>query len=311
MNRENRVIGSLMGLAIGDALGTTIEFSPPGTFTPVTDITGGGPFNLPVGYWTDDTSMALCTANSLIEYNNFNIFDQATKYLRWMEEGYMSSTGVLFDIGNTTRDALCKFRETRYPYSGLTDERRAGNGSIMRIAPVALVCPRFKLAKHYCGQNSKITHAMPSAVDSCEYMGMLISTIVEYGNRLVTKEELYSCPHIVDFKSGHTGLSKVIEGSYKVKNPPDIKGSGYVVESLEAALWAFYTSDTFEDGMLKAVNLGDDADTTGAVYGQIAGAFYGYDAIPQRWLDKLFRRDDIYEIGKKLCNIQFYEYGTR
>lgn len=305
MSVENRVIGSLIGLAVGDALGTTIEFREPGTFPLVTDITGGGPFNLPVGYWTDDTSMALCTANSLIECQTFDAFDQATKYCRWMDNGYMSSTGVLFDIGNTTLEALTKFKHTGYTYSGLLDEKRAGNGSIMRIAPIALAFYKSTAeAMYYCGENSKITHAMTSAVDACKYMGLLISTPIVYGNLCVTKDELFSYWNIVNFKSEHEALNKVIRGSYKEKRPPEIKGTGYVVESLEAALWAFYTSDTFEEGMLKAVNLGNDADTTGAVYGQIAGAFYGYDAIPQRWLDKLFDRRYIYEIGVKLCNFK-------
>jgi ADP-ribosyl-[dinitrogen reductase] hydrolase len=138
MDRIQRSRGCLLGLAVGDALGTTLEFKPPGTFTPITDMLGGGPFNLKPGQWTDDTSLALCLAESLIECRGFNPKDQMERYVRWWKEGHLSSTGTCFDIGNTTRAALSAFLKTGNPMSGPTDAYSAGNGSLMRLAPARL-----------------------------------------------------------------------------------------------------------------------------------------------------------------------------
>jgi ADP-ribosyl-[dinitrogen reductase] hydrolase len=138
MDRLERFKGCLLGLAVGDALGTTLEFRPPGTFKPISDIVGGGPFRLKPGEWTDDTSMALCLAESLIEKNGFDPRDQMQRYVRWFREGYMSSNGRCFDIGNTTREALTRFERTGNPFSGPKHETSAGNGSIMRLAAVPL-----------------------------------------------------------------------------------------------------------------------------------------------------------------------------
>jgi len=144
MNTAERYRGAMLGLAVGDALGTTLEFSPPGSFTPIDDIIGGGPFRLAPGAWTDDTSMALCLAESLSECGGFDAADQMRRYVRWYREGHMSSTGGCFDIGNTTRAALQRFEDTGDPWCGSKDPRTAGNGSIMRLAPVVLAapCPR-------------------------------------------------------------------------------------------------------------------------------------------------------------------------
>lgn len=295
MNREERYTGSIVGLAVGDALGTTIEFQPPGSFMLIKEIAGGGPFRLPKGYWTDDTSMALCTLHSLLECLKHDAVDQATKYWRWVEEGYMSSTGVLFDIGETTSDALCIFKRTNNPYSGLTDENRAGNGSIMRIAPVALAySDSLEDAVRFCADNSRITHAMPSAVDACKYMASFIHRCIRGDSKDDVLTPLIEIENL-------SIRDVVINRSYANKNPPQIKGTGYVVDSLEASLWAFYTSDTFEEGMIKAVNLGNDADTTGAVYGQLAGAYYGHINIPRRWTKEVYKQNYIYDLAQLLC----------
>lgn len=134
----SRYRGSLLGLAAGDALGTTAEFKAPGTFSPLKDIVGGGPFNLKPGQWTDDTSMALCLAESLVSRNGFDAQDQMERYSRWRNEGYLSSTGRCFDIGNTVSQALVRFARTGDPFAGFADPRSAGNGSLMRLAPVPL-----------------------------------------------------------------------------------------------------------------------------------------------------------------------------
>ena len=295
-------IGSLVGLAVGDALGTTLEFKTPGTFLPITDIIGGGPFGLKSGQWTDDTSMALCLAESLIECHGFHPQDQMDRYVKWYRHGYLSSTGICFDIGNTTEDALEKYIMTGQPFCGNDDAHSAGNGSIMRLAPVPLYYANdARLAMKYCGESSMTTHGTKECVDACKFLGALIIGAV----RGVDKEKLLMpCYHPItdywDTEKLSPAIQQIAAGSYKSKQPPEIKGTGYVVDSLEAALWAFYHSDTFEQGALLAVNLGDDADTTGAVYGQLAGAFYGIDKIPKRWRDILSHYSVIEELAKKI-----------
>jgi ADP-ribosyl-[dinitrogen reductase] hydrolase len=302
MERIECIRGSLLGLACGDALGTTLEFKSPGTFKPVTDIVGNGPFRLKPGDWTDDTSMALCLAESLIECKGFDPADQMKRYLRWYREGHLSSTGRCFDIGNTTRDALLRFERTGEPYSGSTDKHSAGNGSIMRLAPVPLFFARDpEKAMEMSGESSRTTHGTSVCVDACRYLGALI---IGAANG-VGKEDLLSsmfCPVPGYWERKPLGpeLAAIALGSFKKRNPPAIKGSGYVVASLEAALWAFYHGSSFEEGCLIAVNLGDDADTTGAIYGQLAGAFFGEEAIPAKWRRKLAKVEVIKSLAAGL-----------
>ncbi|WP_207431343.1 ADP-ribosylglycohydrolase family protein [Sabulibacter ruber] len=292
---NDRFEGCLKGLAAGDALGTTLEFQSPGTFEPITDMVGGGPFDLKPGQWTDDTSMALCLADSLIYCNGFDARDQMERYVRWYRKGYRSSTGTCFDIGNATYQALSRFEQTQDPFSGSTDLTTAGNGSIMRLAPVPLFFYKDpELALQYAADSSKTTHGAKAAVDSCVYLTGLIIGAVQGKSKEELLQPLYT--PVPDFWQHYvlsTDIEDVAKSSYKHRNPPFIQGSGYVVKSLEAALWAFYNSNTFEEGCLMAVNLGDDADTTGAVYGQLAGAFYGVQAIPENWLNKLTDGEDI------------------
>ena len=292
---QDRYRGALLGLAVCDAVGTTLEFKPPGTFEPVTDMVGGGPFGLEPGQWTDDTSMALCLAESLIEQRGFDPDDQMQRYVRWWREGHLSSTGTCFDIGGTVSGALSRFEATGEPFSGSTDTYSAGNGSIMRLAPVPLVFAGDPLqAIDMSAQSSRTTHGAITAVDACRYMGGLLVGAVEGA----TKDELLSAyyapaPGVWSAQPLCAEIDAIAAGSFKHREPPDIRGTGYVVQSLEAALWAFHRSDTFEEGCLLAVNLGEDADTTGAVYGQLAGAFYGVEGIPSRWRNRLVLQDTI------------------
>jgi ADP-ribosyl-[dinitrogen reductase] hydrolase len=285
--------GCLLGLAVGDALGTTLEFSPPGTFTPIDGMIGGGPFHLKPGQWTDDTSMALCLATSLIERQGFDPIDQLVRYVRWWREGYLSSTGTCFDIGGTVRSALARFQQTHEPYPGSIDPNAAGNGSIMRLAPVVLYYGRQpEQAIHFAGESSRTTHGAPEAIDACRYFAALILDALNG----LSKGEILREQHIAFAPK----IAAIAAGSFKHKQPPQIRGTGYVVASLEAALWAFYHTSDFREGALLAVNLGDDADTTGAVYGQLAGAFYGEDNIPAAWRDTIAQRELILELADKL-----------
>jgi len=303
MEPIERYRGSLLGLAVGDAVGTTLEFRPPGSFVPLEDLVGGGPFHLAPGQWTDDTSMALCLAESLVEKQGFDPVDQLERYLRWYREGHLSSTGRCFDIGNTTRAALRRFAETREPYCGSTDPRAAGNGSLMRLAPVPLFYarqPREAIEKS--GESSRTTHGAAVAVDACRYLGALLVGAVHGAS----KEELLSTryspiPGYWQEDPLRPEIDEIAAGSFKRREPPEVRGAGYVVHSLEAALWAFHRGDSFREGCLLAVNLGDDADTTGAVYGQLAGAFYGEQGIPAAWRAQLAHRPLMESLAERLC----------
>jgi ADP-ribosyl-[dinitrogen reductase] hydrolase len=290
---HSRFRGCLLGLASGDALGTSLEFRPPGSFTPILDMVGGGPFRLNPGEWTDDTSMALCLAESLIKSHGFNPIDQLERYVRWYQTGYLSSNGVCFDIGNTTSAALHRFLRTHGPYPGFDSPHSAGNGSLMRLAPVPMFYYRQpSIAWQMCADSSRTTHASTQAVDACRYYGLLLVAAVQG----IPREALLSPPCtwtffdkdlVTQILSLDPAILEVANGSFTQKQPPDIKGSGYVVRSMEAALWAFYHSTSFKEGALLAANLGDDADTTAAIYGQLAGAYYTEQGIPAAWRAKL------------------------
>ncbi len=303
---RSRFRGCLLGLAAGDALGTTLEFKPAGSFAPLTGITGGGPFGLAPGEWTDDTSMALCLAESLVVKAGFDPVDQLERYVRWYRTGYLSSNGDNFDIGITISTALHRFERTPEPFPGPTDPYSSGNGSLMRLAPVPMFFARQpQLAIEMSAESSRTTHGSRLAMDSCRYYGALVVGAL-MGR---PKEELLSPPASWKFLDGDaqetlTGLEpavlEVAGGSFKVKMPPDIEGSSFVVRAMEAALWAFYQSASFEDGALLAANLGDDADTTAAIYGQLAGAYYGEEGIPEAWRTKLALVETIIGFADKL-----------
>jgi ADP-ribosyl-[dinitrogen reductase] hydrolase len=281
-----RSLGCLLGLAVGDAVGTTVEFAQPGTFVPVTDMVGGGPFHLNAGEWTDDTSMALCLAESLIECRGFNPRDQMERYCRWWREGHLSSNGSCFDIGMTVRSALGSFEITGNPISGSTAPETAGNGSIMRMAPIPIFAQRsLEETVKLCRESSRTTHGAEECLDSCQVMGALIHHLLNS----VPKDD--ALERIRSEKVQSRRVQQIIEGTYRDKVAGEVCGSGYVIHTLEAAIWSFEQTSNFRDAVVTAVNLGDDADTVGAVCGQIAGACYGADGIPGEWVEKIARRD--------------------
>lgn len=302
-----RFRGCLLGLAAGDAVGTTLEFRSPGSFVPVDDMLGGGPFGLLPGLWTDDTSMALCLAESLVERQGFDPGDQMERYVRWYREGYLSSTGRCFDIGNTVRQALLRFEESRDPYSGSTHPSSAGNGSLMRLAPVPMAYafqPGEAIRKS--ADSSRTTHAARTAVDACRYFGaVLVGSLGGASREELLSERYCPLPGYWDADPLDPAIDEIACGSFKVRQPPEIKGSGWVVKSLEAALWAFYRAEDFRHGCLLAVNLGDDADTTAAIYGQLAGAYFGESGIPAHWRTRLALRERIEWLADKLFEFAY------
>ena len=312
IERQSRYREALLGLAAGDAVGTTVEFRPPGSFAPVTDMVGGGPFDLKPGQWTDDTAMALCLAESLVTTGGFDPTDQLERYLRWYRDGHLSSTGACFDIGNATAAALGRFARTREPFSGSTDPQSAGNGAIMRLAPVPLAfAPAPREAIRLAGESSRTTHGAATTIDGCRYLAALLIGAVNGRTKEALLAPRYSpVPGLWEKLPLHPEIDAVAAGSFRAKEPPAIRGGGYVVASLEAALWAFDRSDSFADGCLLAVNLGDDADTTAAVYGQLAGAYYGEAGIPAQWRARLALRETIEGFADRLCQLSAARGGN-
>ena len=299
---RDRFRGCLLGQAVGDALGTTLEFKKPGAFRPIEDMVGGGPFSLKPGQWTDDTSMALCLAASLIERGGFDPMDQMRRYVRWWHGGYLSSVGYCFDIGLTVRGALQRFEHTGDSYSGSTEAMSAGNGSLMRLAPVPMYyAGDASDAIDRSADRSRTTHGAREAVDACRYFaGLLVGALNGAGKDTLLSSQYSPVEGILERCPLSEKIAEVSGGSFKHKEPPEIRGTGYVVESMQAALWAFHKSQSFREGALLAANLGDDADTTAAIYGQIGGAHYGSEAIPVEWRELLTMATEITSMADKL-----------
>lgn len=343
--KSSRVVGSLMGLALGDALGASVEFRPRDYLrtNPVSSMQSGGTWGLQAGQWTDDTSMALCLASSLIIHGGFNPYDQLVRYKWWYQRGFLSSTGNCFDIGGTTRTALEEFARRqnnlkrslrnytddqidRLPYdevkridSSVIDcglPNKYGNGPLMRLAAIPLFYfrnPQF--AVDLAGESARITHAHPIAIDSCRYFAALIVAAIKGATKKDLLDERFYENHQSWFGSRqiHEEVLRIAHGSYKKRGGYDdgIRGHGSIDKTLEAALWAFWSDgDSFKTGACNVVNLGDDTDTTAAVYGQLAGAHYGYEKLPQDWIRILYAGDLIMKFGQWLF-FRGEQSGTR
>ncbi|CAF4571799.1 unnamed protein product [Rotaria sp. Silwood1] len=326
----DRIQGSMVGMALGDALGAPVEFRPPEYFftNPVTDLQGGGTWRLNKGQFTDDTSMALCLASSLIARRGFVPYDQLARYKWWYNNGYMSSIGKCFDIGMATCDSLLEFQRRqrnfaekyKIPLEQLdflsdfdllekfnvycSESGVAGNGALMRLAPVPLFFYRQPIAAvEFSGCSGQITHGDQKAYDACRYYGALIvATLQDESKDNLLSEKFYQT-HISWFGNQrlHKDIQMISEGSFKRSGGlmDGIRGQGYIVNALEAALWAFWSDEnSFEKGALSAVNLGDDTDTTAAIYGQLAGAYYTYKNLPKKWLDHVYARNFIQCLSK-------------
>jgi len=293
----DRSRGALIGLAVGDALGAAVEFKRPGTFALVTGYRGGGPHGLEPGQWTDDTSMALALADSITSVG-WDLNDQVNRYVEWWTEGKYSVNGRCFDIGVTTRRALHKFLDKADARtSGDDSESASGNGSIMRLAPVPiryadLLGSDIEEFSRLAEESSLPTHASEQCRSACRYLAIVLAALIRGEDRdVVLSPNWKSLRDLKDIKPLHPLIDEVARGSFKHNQPPEIRGSGWVVKSLEAALWAFHDADSFEQAVLRAVNLGDDADTTGAICGQLAGAFWGESQIPYPLMSGLAQFD--------------------
>jgi ADP-ribosyl-[dinitrogen reductase] hydrolase len=291
----DRARGCLLGLALGDALGTTLEFAARDAHPRVNDLVGGGPFGLKPGQWTDDTAMALALGDSLQVVDGLDERDLMERFVAWYREGRYSCTGTCFDIGVTTRQALERFRRDGDPIAGSTDPRAAGNGSLMRLAPVAL---RFRGDRaalvDAARRQSRTTHEADEAIDACAAFAELLAEAID-GAR--GDEVLAPRP-----STHRPSIASILAGSWRAKTRAEIASSGYVVHTLEAALWCVARTTSFRDAVVLAANLGDDADTVAAVTGQLAGALWGAASMPAPWLDQLAWRHEIESLADQLVS---------
>ena len=247
----------LVGLAVGDALGTTLGSSTRGAFTPIADLVGGGPFDLEPGQWAGATSTAMCLAQMLRSANGWDADDAMKRFLNWRDHGYLSSTRVCFDLGAQTAEALRVFEQTSNPYAGPSEAEKNGNGGIMRLAPVVLAYGSIKESAMAVAQlQSRLTHGSPL----CQRAAANLTEFMVTGDRALLP----------------------------TPDAPPTEASGYVMHTLHAAFWAMTQGDTFRDVLLAAVNLGGDAGKVGAVVGQLAGRIYGYCDIPEAWRTRLY-----------------------
>ena len=290
----DRATGAFLGLAVGDALGTPLEFSSRDSLPRQTEMTGGGPFALEPGQWTDDTAMALALADSLLRRSRLDPGDLMGRFVAWWRYGQYSCTGACFDIGTLTAEALARFEASGEVFAGALHERSAGNGSLMRLAPAVLATLDDPDALDRVARDQgRTTHGAPQAVDACAlFAAMLREAILGLADPLA--------PRRFD---GHETIAAIAAGGWRGKPREAIRSSGYVVDTLEAALWAVGATDSFEEALILAVNLGDDADTVGAVTGQLAGAIHGASAIPERWLAPLAWRETIETASRALLAI--------
>jgi len=294
----DRAKGAFLGLAVGDAVGTTLEFRARDSEY-VEDMVGGGPFKLKPGEWTDDTSMALCLAEACIESGRVDVNLFRDKMVDWYKNGINSVNGYCFDIGNATRYALEQYVEKGAGWFGNTAKNTAGNAGLIRQAPAIILKWRSLQDIYFATKaQSMATHGAAESLSACNFHGYLLHMLINGYN----KESVFS-PHLMPL------VSRVLiinAGEYKNKKREQIRSSGYVIDTLEAAMWSVWNTNNFRDAILLAANLADDADSVAATTGQIAGALYGYSGIPENWLIKLAQKKKMESMAEKLffmgCN---------
>lgn len=297
---NNIVKGAIIGLAVADALGVPAEFLSREELTrkPITDMIGFGSHDVPKGTWSDDTSMTLCTLNSITQKGEIDLVDNILEFSKWVEDGYMTPHGEVFDIGRTTLAAIRNYWESKDVYAcGGKSDYDNGNGSLMRIMPVCL----FNEIKHLSIEDSiknihavsALTHAHERSCIACGIYDFIIRELINKPHKSSVKASLdkaknYYCDYEQFFH-----YNRIFEDNFANLDIAEIKSSGYVVDTLEAATWCLLNTENYKDCVLKAVNLGEDTDTVAAVAGGLAGILYGYDNIPTEWINALAKKEEI------------------
>lgn len=296
----------LYGMAIGDALGVPYEFKSRLAMYhyPCIDMIGNASHNQPKGTWSDDTSLALATVSSLSK--GYDIKDIASNFVKWRDKGYFTCNGDVFDIGNSTNIAIEKIKKNELPVTlcGGYDERSNGNGSLMRILPILdyLVYLYDKTTitaddfNKIISDLSALTHRNSLSIKCCNYLISFAYNLNQTKNKEESLENLVSDLDYEGYKN-----TLLYNNHYDFINLPKnkIKSGGYVLDTLEASIWCLLTTDNYKDAVLKAVNLGDDTDTTACVTGGLAGILYGYDNIPKEWINDLRNKEMINDIIEK------------
>jgi len=316
---EDKILGGILGLAVADAIGVPVEFNSRESLrrNPVTDMRGYGTYNQPPGTWSDDTSLTLCLLDSLTN-KKIDYADMMQRFLSWMDKGEYTAHGDVFDVGIATRRALQRFRNGTAPLGcGGTSEYDNGNGSLMRILPLVFYLRIFyKMDKKSIGiihKVSSLTHAHKRSFIACGIFCWITSFIFDasYDNEMTLKQAIdeglafadnYGYDENKEYAKELKHYKRLFRDDFASLPETEIKSSGYVVDTLEAALWCLLNTDNYKDCVLKAVNLGEDTDTVAAVAGGLAGMFYGIDGIPKEWLYQLARLDYI----EGLCE-KFYQ----
>jgi len=298
ISTKDRILGGIWGSLVGDALGVPVEFKDRAAVQadPVKDMRGFGTHHQPAGTWSDDGALTLCAVESLL-HAEFDTHDMGHRFVRWMNEGLWTATGEVFDVGMATANALTKIaRGTPAEDAGGRDEHSNGNGSLMRILPIALRFFNEPLEQYSARleRASAITHAHPRSKMACVLYGLVIRQLLLGWKAQPAVEAARAefagwyerAPEFSHFK-------RILEDELVSLLEGEIVSTGYVLHTLHASLWCLLTTDSFDECVLKAVNLGGDTDTTGCVAGGLAGVQYGLNAIPMKWLQALPRREEV------------------
>lgn len=305
---------AIMGVVVGDALGCPVQFESRDEVAkhPVTGMRGHGTFDMPKGSWTDDSALTLALTESIRRIGGIDYMDIMNNFVQWLDGGRFTPYGYAYDIGRGTLRAIQKYKYTHKPHTAGSDsERNNGNGSLMRIMPAVLYCIDAGLpteaAVDTVHKVGSLTHAHIRANIACGLYYFMARAILE-GDGSLNARMRAGLDAGFDYYDAHLGDADELEHFWRLRYLDDfaalsgdeIKSGGYVVDTLQAAVWALATTDSFEAALLKAVNLGDDTDTVGATAGGLAGLYYGYDAIPRDWLSAIKRRGWI----EALCDVK-------
>ena len=305
-NLRERFQGALQGLAIGDALAAATQYRRPGSFAAVGDLLGGGPFELPRGAWSDDTAMALCLAESLAATGSCDARDQVTRYSRWQREGYLSATGQCLGITASTAQALASAQWRHQPYAGSHDPQQLHPEALSRVAPVVLYAfANSAQAVELAADVARTTSQAPLVLDACRLLAAMLHAALrgEARAQVLSPPASVFAAHALRAQVAAIGAEKCLDGA------PPADANGNVLAVLALARWAFGSTTNFRDGALRAVNLGGHSDVIGAVYGQLAGAFYGLSAVPRGWREALVHAEQIAQLADHLLRDALLQVG--
>jgi ADP-ribosyl-[dinitrogen reductase] hydrolase len=305
---RDRFQGALMGLAVGDALAAHTQFRKPGSFAPVGDLLGGGPFDLPRGAWTDDTAMALQLAESLLAREGFDAHDQVQRYARWQREGHGSATGQCVGIAANVARSLATAQYKRQPFAGSHDPEQLDKDPLSRVAPaVMFYFADGATAVARSVEAARITAQAPLVLDCVRLLAAMIHQALSGRDKaaiLKPPRDLWATPNT------RLEVMALYDGLYARRPAADITGGGHILQALEAALWAFHRADSFREGALLAANLGWDSDVVTATYGALAGAHHGVSAIPGIWRNSLMKQEVVMDTSDRLLTHALLTLGS-